>query len=246
VTKVLNDIHVGIQSYCLRKFTLDQIPGLLTECGIDTLEVSRAHIDLFDLNTDPDILLKPLHDKNIKISAYGSNRLTNDDKKVRQVFEFAKRNGINLLTADPDHDALDLLSHLCEEYDLRLAIHNHGKDDMRHGRASMLNDILESTSDNIGICLDTGWMIDAGDDPVAFVESNISRIFGIHLKDFSYSDEGKRKEELIGEGLLDLVLLFDVLKKKNYDGNITIEYEQSPYDPVPELRKCINNLIRAT
>ena len=243
--QILNDINVGIQSYCFRKFTLEKTALLLAQCGIDTLEISRIHLDVINTEVVPDIAMSVLADIGIQISAYGSNRLTNDEDKLRRIFGFAKRFGIKVLTADPDHDALDLISRLCDEYGIKVAIHNHGRDDMRHGRASMLKEILDTTANNIGVCLDTGWMIDAGDDPVAFADANMSRIYGIHLKDFSYDTSGIRHETLIGEGLLELESLLRILKVHDYTGNITIEYEKNPDDPVPDLKKCIENLITA-
>ena len=55
-----------------------------------------------------------------------SIRSRKDHEANRRWFEFAKKAGIKSISANPSEDSFDSLDKLCEEYQIRIAIHNHG------------------------------------------------------------------------------------------------------------------------
>ncbi|MDD5697982.1 MAG: TIM barrel protein [Victivallaceae bacterium] len=122
-------------------------------------------------------------DAGIKISSFGVNRFTGDEKAARQVFDFAKAAGFSAISADLAEGGLAVAEKLCEEYGKKIAIHNHGR---KHelGSVRALESLFSKSSPNIGLCLDTAWMLDSGEDPVAIAEKFKDRLYGLHLKDF--------------------------------------------------------------
>ncbi len=128
---------------------------------------------------------------------------------------------------------------LTEEYGINLAIHNHGKNH-RYGTFALLDEAFSKTSNRQGLCLDSGWFIDAGEDPIEAVCRYRDRLYGVHLKDFAYSADGKREDVIIGTGRLDLFALLKALADEGFEGYMSIEYEGEEENPVPSTVKCVD------
>ena len=103
----------------------------------------------------------------------------------------------------------------------------------------MLNQVFDNTSDRIGLCLDTAWALDAGEDPVAMAEKFGDRLYGVHFKDFTFDTARKHKDVVVGTGNLDLAGLYEVLKKIDFTGYAVLEYEGDVDNPVPALSECV-------
>ncbi len=60
--------------------------------------------------------------------AYGVLGFDGNETQARQAFDFAKAMGIVSISANPkkNKQTFDLLDKLVEEYDIAIAIHNHG------------------------------------------------------------------------------------------------------------------------
>ena len=67
-----------------------------------------------------------------------------------------------------------------------------------------------------------------------------NRLYGIHLKDFA---EQKRdaKGVILGRGHLDVVGVYKALKQVSFpaDGALSLEYEENPKNPLPDVKECI-------
>lgn len=244
MTKIFGNIELGVQSFCFRKFNNEQIIEALKECGLSALEICKKHLNLENQGEAEDVLA--LYQKNgVRFNSYGINAFENDEEKARAFFEFAKKAGVTVLGAKPNSKAFEMLGRLCEEYSIKLAIHNHGSKDQMYGTVELLEAALANAPESIGLCLDTGWLIDSGADPVEAVKKFAGRIYGVHFKDFSYAEDGERLEAVLGEGKLDLPGVVKALKEVGFKGYATIEYEGEPDQPVPNIKKCIEALVNA-
>jgi sugar phosphate isomerase/epimerase len=244
MTSILGGIGLGVQSFCFRQFSNEQILGALDESGLKWLEICKKHLNI-EVAGEPDRLLDLYRSNGIGFNSYGINVFDNDEAKARAFFEFAVRADIKVLGAKPNPDAFDMLGRLCDEYSIKLAIHNHGRKDQIYGTSSQLEEALSRAPDTIGLCLDTGWLIDVEEDPVAAVHRFAGRIYGVHFKDFDYSESGERLEAVLGEGNLDVSGVVRALKQINFNGYASIEYEGEPNDPVPNIKRCVDALILA-
>src|SRR5205814_7219162 len=76
----------------------------------------------------------------------------------RKLFEFARFMGMKLLVVEPnDFKIFDNLEELVKEYNIKLAIHNHGIQSL-YGNPLVLKNVLKYRDPRIGVCLDTGWV----------------------------------------------------------------------------------------
>ena len=125
-----------------------------------------------------------------------------------------------------------------------MGIHNHGRKH-RDGSVAALEAILSDTSSNIGLCLDTAWMLDSGEDPVDVAKKFKDRLYSLHIKDFVFDRAGKPSDAIVGEGNLKLDALNSFLMEIDYGGTYTLEYEGDIDNPVPTTKACVE-AIRAS
>ena len=238
--------RLGIQSYCFRVCeSVSELIGALGQVGLRYVELWPGHQPL---DVDPAILrgaLAQFAAHGITVDACGCVSAPNG-KAIRPALEFARLAGIKAVTADPDPEpaVCKQLEQLCDEYDVNIAVHNHGRDH-RLGTIAALDELFSRTSPRIGLCLDTGWLLDAGDDVFEAVARFGDRLYGVHLKDFAYDDDGTRHDVIAGEGMLDLPRLMSALRIVGYQGYLSIEYEGDMESPLPSVRKCVQ-AVQAT
>ena len=64
-----------------------------------------------------------------------------------------------------------------------------------------------------------------------------ARVHSVHLKDWKIGGT----ETILGEGDMDMAAVADALEFVGFAGPIMMEYEESPSDPVPDMRKGLAN-----
>jgi sugar phosphate isomerase/epimerase len=238
--------RLAIQSWCFRGYkTHEQVIDALGCCGVRNLEISNAHVNPFTQGAEELAGVLDLYRRaGVNITSTGLFHVGPDEAKGRRALDFVRLCGVKAFTTDIDPGGLEVAERLAREYGVLLAVHNHGRRH-RHGPAWALEDLLAATSGSIGICLDTAWMIDSGDDPVAFAAKHASRIYGVHVKDFIFDRAGRPSDVVVGQGNLKLPEFLATLRKADYGGYFTLEYEGDVNDPVPATRQCVEAIRRA-
>ncbi|MBD3239892.1 MAG: TIM barrel protein [Chitinivibrionales bacterium] len=231
---------LGIQSYTFRTFQpFRELVRALEECELSFVEIWPGHLSAEHSRADREAAVGLLKEKRITVDSYGQVVFSGDEATSRAALAFAAELGIAAITADVDPQAYELTQKLCDEYDVNLALHNHGRTH-RYGTIEQLAQAFSRTGPRIGLCLDTGWLIDAGDDPLEAVDRFRDRLYGVHLKDFAYDQNREsRRDVIIGTGPLDLPAFIGALDAIGYSGYLSIEYEGDADNPIPNMKKCI-------
>jgi len=228
-------IDLGIQSYSLRNFKFPQVVEMTQQLGLHSIEFFPGH---FPANQKPDQLaagIATLKAAGIAVNAYGVCGFSKNEAAARGLFDFAKKVGFGVITAGPTPDSLDMLDKLVEQYDVKIAIHNHGPGDRHWGKLQQLVDGTKDHHANIGVCLDTGHLERSGDPPIAAIEALGPRLHSLHLKDLN----AQKHDVVVGTGTTDLVAFFTALKAVEFDGPCALEYEIEPKNPMPGIRKSL-------
>ena len=135
------EFKLGIQSYCFRKcLPLPELIGALEAAGLSYVEIWPRHLPYDAEKAEREKALSTLKARGITMDAYGQVRFPNDEAQARAVFEFARQAGIRAITSDVDPDAFSMLEGLCEEFDINLAVHNHGRKH-RYGSFEALEEV---------------------------------------------------------------------------------------------------------
>ncbi len=170
----------------------------------------------------------------IKLHAAGAIYFAKDeDDDIRGKFEYCKRAGISVIVAgDPAPTTLPRIEKFVKEYDIRIAIHNHGPEDKVW--PSPL-DVLKAVKDmdpRIGCCIDVGHAVRAGTDVVQAIHEVGPRLFDMHMKDLT-SFQSKESQVAVGDGILPVREIFEALIATKYKGFVDLEYEVHGDDPMP-------------
>lgn len=230
---------LGIQMYSLRGYPVNEALEHAKDLGFSHVEFYPG---MYSVKSDAAAIremTKKISDLGLTLSAHGVNRLTKDADANRKLFEFAQAAGVRTITADPDPESFDNLDELVKEFNIRVAIHNHGP---RH-RYNKVVDVLEAIEkhdERIGACADLGHYIRSGERPVEVIRLLKGRLYGIHLKDFA---EMKDKAEgvILGQGFIDAPAVMTALVQVGFpkDGALSIEYEKNPKNPLSDIRECV-------
>lgn len=231
---------VGVQSYSLRNYKLPEAIRHLQGMGVKYVELAGTHLPPTASDEEIAETLKLVREAGLKVSAHGVNRFTNDHEANRKLFEFAKKIGARTMTADPNPDSFDSLDKLVAEYDIRIAIHNHGPTH-RYNKVESVATAIHGHDKRIGACVDCGHYLRSGEDPVKCVLTLRDRVFGVHMKDEAEMNTAKSANVVIGRGHLDLVGLFKALREVKFpaDGALSLEYEANPMNPIDEMKACL-------
>ena len=227
-------VHLGLASYTFRNFTRAQLIGFMQELHITGLNAKDAkdHLPM-----DPAAEAQALADyaaNGIKLHAAGAIYFRNDpDADIRAKFEYCKRAGIGVIVAgDPTPDTLPRIEPFVKEYDIRLAIHNHGPEDKLFPGPL---DVLKAVKDmdpRIGCCIDVGHAARAGTNLVEAIHQVGPRLFDMHIKDLA-SFDSKESQVAVGQGIMPVREIFQALVDIDYQGFVDLEYEIHPDDPMP-------------
>ncbi len=230
---------MGLQTYTFRNFSADAALARAKELGLATVEMFDAHFPLASTAEAIGQMRSRAEGLGLKILAHGVNPFTNDHAANRRVFEFAKAAGIRNLSADPREDAFDSLEKLVAEFDIRIAIHNHGPG-ARYDKVADVLRAVDGLHPHIGACADLGHYIRSAEDPVRAIRLLEGRLFGIHLKDFS-AQTADAKGVILGQGHLDLANVFRELRKVDFprDACLALEYEEHAENPLEDVRQCL-------
>jgi len=240
--------NLAVQSYCYRGFADNaKVAKLVRECGLTFVETCSIHVNFEDPSSF-DQVIDTYAQAGIALVGAGVEFITLDEAAMRRRFDFVRKCGAKVINIAFPVDATDanyrLAETLCDEYDVKGTMHNHGS---RHWQGSVesIVRLFERTNERIGLCLDTAWAMDSREDPIAMAEQFADRLYSVHLKDFVFERDATPKDVVIGTGNLDLNTFMQTLVKVGFSGPAIIEYEADIDDPVPALTKCAQ-AIRAT
>ena len=230
---------IGIQSFSLRGYDVSQSIRHMQGMGIHFVEFYSKHVAIDSTDDQLSELKKTLASAGITMSSHGVNKFSSDHEKNRKVFEFAKRAGLKNITCNPTPDAFGSLDKLVAEYDIRVAIHNHGPDSS-YDKIDSVVQAVQGHDPRIGACVDTGHFIRSQEDPIEALTRLGNRVFGLHIKDVE-KQQKKTHSVVLGKGFLDLVALFNTLREIQFpkDGAISLEYESNPDNPLDDIQQCL-------
>lgn len=231
---------VGVQSYSLRHFNTEEAIRHLQGMGVHYAEFYGKHLDPKASDERIAEVQALLKSANIKLAGHGVHGFSKDHEANKRLFEFGKKIGVRVITADPTPDSFDSLDMLVAEYDIRIAIHNHGPGH-RYDKLDSVVKAIAGRDKRIGACVDCGHYLRSGEDPVKCVLTLADRVYGVHIKDEKETNTPKSANVVIGKGHLDVVGLFKALRQVKFpaDGALSLEYEANEQNPIDDMKACL-------
>lgn len=224
---------LGVASYSLRNFTQEQSLDMTLRCGIDRICFKSMHLPLDSSTETINKAVALCREKNVAL--YGGGVIYMKTKEeVDQGFEYAKAAGMELIIGVPNHELLDYVEGKVKEYNIRLAIHNHGPGDLVYPSAESAYVLIKNRDKRMGLCIDIGHTKRIGRDPEQDVKDYFDRVFDVHIKDVtSATNDGKTC--IIGRGVINFPSFLKAVVKLGYTGTLALEYEAEGNDPLPGM-----------
>ena len=148
-------------------------------------------------------------------------------EEIDQAFEYAKALGLPRIVGVPNYDLIDYVEEKVKQYDICMAIHNHGPDNLPYETPYVAYDKVKTRDKRVGLCIDPGHVVRVGIDPAEAVKKVADRLQEMHFWDVSKAE----KEGVTctaGTGVMNIPALVKMLKKIGFNGYMNIEYLGNP------------------
>jgi len=231
------DIKLGVASYSFREFQR----SLAIQ---DTKKLNTPYINVKDfhlpLNSTPEEIARARKEfERAGLTIVGGGNITfnkDDDADIRAKFEYAKMAGMPLIVCAPTHEVLPKMEKFVKEYNIKIAVHNHGPEDKNFPTPQSVLEAVKNMDPRCGLCMDCGHTARTGVDVVESIRQAGARLLDMHIKDLkSFTDRDSQVP--VGEGMMPIPGIFKELKRMGYRGYVNLEYEVDADNPLPGMQR---------
>lgn len=230
-------IRLGVATYSLREFGREEAIEMIKALDARVVSVKSFHLP-YEL--PPDELAAAadeFRDAGLTLASSGNNNIEEDtDEHVRMFFEYARNAGIPMLIIAPHPDVLPRIERFVKDYDVSVAIHNHGPEDPYYPAPSDALKLIRNMDPRVGLCVDVGHTTRTGNDVVQEIAAAGDRVLDIHMKDLR-DLRVKESQCIVGEGEMPVSEIFAQLASMAYAGSVNLEYEIDPENPLDGMQR---------
>lgn len=230
------DIRLAVATYSLREFRRDLAIRMIQELKVQWVDVKEYHLPYNDTPAQLAAGRKAFENAGLKIAAGGNIAMHNDDEAdIRRYFDYARNCGMPVMVIAPTHQNLAKIEKLAGEYNVKIAIHNHGPEDPHFPTPQSVLKAVKDMDPRMGSCLDAGHTIRTGADVVESIREAGPRLHEIHIKDVRSTANDAQCP--VGQGIMPIPAIFRELKAQRYPGTVSLEYEAEPDNPMPGMQQ---------
>jgi len=237
VKKSKPKFELGLASYTLREFKLEDTLAMTKRVGLKYICFKSMHLELHSTPEQIRTTVRKVKDAGLILYGGGVIGLKKENQ-INQAFEYAKAAGMKVIIAAPSPEMLPLVEKKVKQYDIKVAIHNHGPGDKFFPTPAVALENIKNLDRRIGMCHDIGHTKRYGSDPIAETRLCGDRLHDVHIKDVSEATAKGHGVE-IGRGVIDIPGFLRTLIKIDYDGIVSFEYEKDAKDPLAGLAESV-------
>jgi sugar phosphate isomerase/epimerase len=234
-------LKVGVASYSLRGLKLAAAIAAIQRVGLGYCSIKDIHLPLKSSTDERKAVAARFKDAGITLLSCGVVTMQNDEADCRAAFEYARDIAVPVIVCNPHPDSMPILDKLVKEFDIRLAIHNHGPESDRFKSPMDAMKAAERFDERIGVCVDVGHTARMKENPAETIRACAPRLYDVHLKDIAIVDRPNNGVEM-GRGLLDLPAIMKALVEVKFAHHAGIEFEKDAKDPLPGLAESVGYL----
>lgn len=250
---IFGGIHVGVQSYTFRTFSVDKMIEAMVRIGLSNVELWDGHLNPGKASeADFKAIRKKFDDAGIKVGAYCVNfPVDSKDDYLDRGFNGALLLGTNVMTSSVKKPIVPRLDQWCQKYKIKLGLHNHwfGYASFKGDRAQEFEtpddfaNALKGASKYLSINLDIGHFYASGFDPVSYIREHHQRIVSLHIKD--RDKDADHTQRRFGQGATPIAETMKLLKKIKFKYGVNIEYEPESANPIEGTQTAFEYLKHA-
>ena len=229
--------ELGLASYTLRKFNLDDTLAMTKRVGLKYICFKSFHLALDSTPAQiRDVVTKV---KEAGLILYGGGVISmNTEDQVQNAFDYAKAAGMKVIIGVPAPEMLPLVNKKVKQYDIKVAIHNHGPGDKIYPTPASAYEKIKDLDKRIGLCNDIGHTLRIGSDPIASAKKYADRLLDVHMKDVSEATPKGSNVE-VGRGVIDIPKFLKMQVEIKYSGIVSFEYEKDADDQLAGLAESV-------
>ena len=235
------DLKLGVATYSLREFQRELCIKMVKQLNVEYVDIKDVHLSQNDTPAATATGRRAFDKAGLKVIGGGNIGLPEaDEAGMRKHFEYAKAAGFPMMICAPHQDNLVVVEKLAKEFDVKIAIHNHGPEDKQFPSPQSVLSAVKNMDPRMGLCMDIGHAARAGADIVESAAQAGPRLFELHIKDLRdpKTPTGSSFGQVpVGDGVLPIPALFRQLKKQGYTGVCSLEYEIDADDPIVGMQK---------
>ncbi len=228
-------IKLGVASYSLRELSRADAIAAIRALRATHVSIKSFHLPYESSPAELAAGRKEFEDAGLSIVGGGLITLQqDDDADIRRYFEYAQAAGMPLMVIAPTPTTLPRIERFVREYDIKVAIHNHGPEDPYFPGPQDALPLIRDMDPRVGLCVDLGHTTRTGIDIVEALAEGGDRVLDIHAKDLK--DLLVRDSQcIVGEGAMPIPAIFRQLVAMDYAGCVNLEYEIDAQDPLPGM-----------
>lgn len=238
-------IKLSVATYSLRSFKRPEAIKMIQELKIKYADVKEVHIPIKDATpAEWEQDAKEFRNAGIKLVACGNVDMKKPEE-LKRAFEYAKTCGFPTIVCAPTQEQLPDIEKLVKEYNIKIAIHNHGPEDKFMPTPESVLDAVKGMDPRMGLCIDIGHTARTGADVVEWIGKAGPRLHEMHFKDLKDPHNkdwkvARDSQVAVGEGVLPIPEIFKQLAKQKYQGYCSLEYEINAKDPLAGMQKSFD------
>lgn len=235
-------LKLGVASYSFRQFQRALAIKYTKELGVQYISIKEFHLKIKD---DPKEWARGRADfqkSGLTVTGGGTIYMLEDNpEEIKFNFDYCKAVGIPMIVAGPSAKALPTIEKFVKQYDIKVAIHNHGPEDKHFPAPQDALKLITNMDPRIGVCVDVGHTTRTGRDILETIRECGSRLIDVHIKDLKDLMD-KDSQVDVGDGVMPVAAIFKELIKMNYQGVVHLEYEIKADDPMPGMQKSFAHM----
>jgi type 1 glutamine amidotransferase/sugar phosphate isomerase/epimerase len=248
--------RLGIEAYTFHKFTLFEAIDKTAQLGLPFLgglSFQKVSKDI-PKNFEPGLSDDELRQIRMKLDAAGVRLLTyyiqdipRNEPGCRKVFEFGRQIGIETFMSEPKLEALDTIERFCDQYDIKVALHNHDqKASPNYWNPEGILKACEGRSKRLGACADLGYWMRGGIDPIAAVNKLKDRVITVQMHDLNELTPTGRDVPW-GSGVGKTEQFIKEMHRLGVKPTMWgLEYSYNFMESLPEVTKCVEFFNRVS
>ncbi len=235
-------LKVGLASYSVNKLSFDEMAALVKDLGLRYVSLKEVHLSRKLSKVEIQKEIQKLRDVGVTVVSGGVIYLKGDEATMRSDFEYARNAGMQTMVVSFPRTDLAQVEKLAKEFDIKVAIHNHGPGDQEWPSVLEGMQRIKNLDARMGFCVDFGHAFRQGENEIEVIKAVGERLFECHFKDYKKTADGKFETRILGEGDMNLKGILKELLARKYQGHIGVEYEKTGPNAPAELKACFSAL----
>jgi|NGEPerStandDraft_6_1074524.scaffolds.fasta_scaffold17144_2 sugar phosphate isomerase/epimerase len=234
-------MKLGIATYSLREFNRATAIEMLKKMQVKYISIKDVHLKIGAPPEETKAGRAEFDAAGFVVTSGGNVDMTRGVtvEDLRRQFEYAKAASLPMMVCAPTHENIKAVETLVKEYNIRIAIHNHGPEDKNFPTPQSVLEVVRQLDKRCGLCMDIGHSARTGIDVVKTIGEAGDRLFDMHVKDLR-DLRNKDSQCDIGDGAFSFPAIFKQLKKMGYTGCVNMEYEINGKDPMMGMQRSLS------